>query len=210
MRVPVKQLKLKVGYDPTRPLWGLHVPKCAGTTVRSIFEQWFPGQDPRIGLCTHFRDKENADIEDMKRKYGVPNPQLITVLREPFSWVQSLYWYQRWVLPDKSFLHDVNHELYSFQRYIHLRIHSPEEYLPRGDTAKAILSPCVIVGIYEELDAFMALVGNWIGQPLREPLPILHKTPEYEQQDLSEEYKKIRPDLYDLYDEAVHRWNEIS
>jgi len=56
----------------------------------------------------------------------------------------------------------------------------------------------------------MSLVGEWIGQPLDKPLPTLNKTPTYEEQDLREEYKTLRPDLYALYDEAVRRWNLLK
>ena len=30
-------------YDPTEPLIFVHVPKCAGTTVRAVFRDWFVG-----------------------------------------------------------------------------------------------------------------------------------------------------------------------
>jgi len=211
MRKPVKRLKSAVAYDPTRPLWCLHVPKCGGTTMREIFKQWFPAQDFNTGMCTHFRrGQECMGVEDIQHRYNIVNPQLITQLREPFSWVQSLYWYQRWADPNNTFLHDTKHKLYSLQQFMYFRQHSPEEYLPYGTTAQTILNPCVIVGIYEELDAFMSLVGKWIGQPLSGSLPVLHKTPAYEQQDFREEYKQLRPDLYALYDEAVRRWDAIK
>ncbi len=197
-------------YDPMRPLWCLHLPKCAGTTMRDVFKKWFPTQDFNIGMCTHFWDKEHVNVEDIKNKHGISNPQLITQLREPFDLVQSLYWYQRWTDPNNAVFYDAKHKLISLRQFLYVHEHSIQQYLPHGNTAKEILNQCTIVGIYEELDAFMSFVGDWIGQPLKEPLPELNKTPTYEEQDLREEYKSARPDLYVLYDEAVRRWNLLK
>lgn len=38
-------------YDPALPLISIHIPKCAGTSLKNILSRWFPG--PR--LCTHYR-----------------------------------------------------------------------------------------------------------------------------------------------------------
>ena len=210
MRKPKCLSKPFKPYDPTRPLWCLHLPKCAGTTMRDVFKRWFIPPSYATGICTHFYTKEHTSVADMQFKHDISNPQLITQLREPFDLVQSLYWYQRWADPNNNVFYSADNKTISLQQFLYIHGHSLQKYLPHGDTAKEILNQCIIVGIYEELGAFMSLVGEWIGQPLDKPLPTLNKTPTYEEQDLREEYKTLRPDLYALYDEAVRRWNLLK
>lgn len=104
-------------YDAGSPLFSVHIPKCAGSSLGEVLRNWFT---PR-GYFTHYFDEVrnappqdhrlwNADVPsrdfpicvhghfNRARGYGVEHyypqaRQLITVIREPFEMKVSNYYY---------------------------------------------------------------------------------------------------------------------
>jgi len=102
-----------IPYDSDRPLIFIHVPKCAGTSVRQIVEQWFSS-----GAHRHYRRPETRDIPKVinfaKQEKSVPQlifghfsvveglgiqsqypqvTQFVTILRDPLETAISEYFY---------------------------------------------------------------------------------------------------------------------
>lgn len=103
-------------YDPGAPLIFIHMPKTAGTSVRRIFERWFPG-----ALYPHYFDQATVrrpprrDLEVLQtdhgpvvlyghfnqaRGFGIPEyypqaKQFVTILRDPFDMHVSRYFYAK-------------------------------------------------------------------------------------------------------------------
>ncbi|WP_417528774.1 sulfotransferase family 2 domain-containing protein [Marinomonas shanghaiensis] len=101
-------------YDKTQPLIFIHIPKTAGTSVRSIFEQWFGGElffhyyiealnemPIRHNIFEKNHDQQAAVVYghfNRRRNFGVedyyPNAkQFITLLRDPLETRISTYFY---------------------------------------------------------------------------------------------------------------------
>ncbi len=94
-------------YDPGQPLISLHVPKCAGQSMRRLLRQWFgdallfhynertqvpPIVHPwRPGICIHghFNNRKRLGAND----YYPQATQYITVLRDPLEMAISNYFF---------------------------------------------------------------------------------------------------------------------
>jgi len=95
-------------YDRGKPLFSLHIPKCAGTSIKTILQDWFgdglrlhyyneqlnrmpPRYRLKGGICIHghFNKDRKLGILD----YYPEADQLITILREPFEIEISLYFF---------------------------------------------------------------------------------------------------------------------
>ena len=94
-------------YDPLRPLFSLHVPKCAGQSFRELLQRWFAGRffvhyfqqndappprrvlGERSCLHGHFNREKGLGLEDYYPAAG----QLITVLRDPLEIALSNYFF---------------------------------------------------------------------------------------------------------------------
>jgi len=91
---------IAAAYDPSRPLFSLHVPKTAGTSFRNDLEAWFSrgnmafhyrgdqGEAParaelRPGLCVHGHFNRLRGIG--VRQYYPSADQFIVFLRDPFD-----------------------------------------------------------------------------------------------------------------------------
>lgn len=102
-----------IAYDPSQPLVFIHVPKCAGTSIRPIVKHWF-GR----GFHKHYVNPDNgtpphpinvaslpADIPQVIYGHfnaaiglGVPDQypqvrQFVTILRDPLDTAVSQYFY---------------------------------------------------------------------------------------------------------------------
>ena len=103
-----------IDYDPSKPLIFIHIPKCAGTSTRSIVEGWF-----RAGFHRHYRHPEKGygpkrvDFAeqptgvsqvvyghfDARKGLAIPEQypevtQFVTILREPLETAVSEYFYR--------------------------------------------------------------------------------------------------------------------
>lgn len=96
------------GYDPAKPLFSIHIPKCGGTSVGESLGRWFgdrlyphyadeaAGKLPQKwptgpGTCVHghFNNRRGFGVLD----YYPDAEQFITFLRDPFELHVSLYFY---------------------------------------------------------------------------------------------------------------------
>jgi hypothetical protein len=97
-------------YNPDKPLISIHVPKCGGTSFRSVLGQWFGPNlyrhcfyerlskrprryDLRGGTCIHghFNKKRKIGVMD----YYPEADQFITIFRDPFEMMMSRYFYAK-------------------------------------------------------------------------------------------------------------------
>jgi hypothetical protein len=94
-------------YDPKKPLISIHVPKCAGGSIRRLLKEWFgdrlyrhyfqqlDGPPPRHalgpGTCVHGHFNRAKDFGVMD--YYPEADQLITILRDPLEIVISNYFF---------------------------------------------------------------------------------------------------------------------
>lgn len=134
-------------YDPNRPLFSLHIPKCAGTSFGSVMKKWFgrrlyrhyvnekKGGPPRAhrlrswlrptawkrGVCVH------GHFNNQRPGYGVRETypeadQFITVLRDPLEMhVSHYFWAKRF--GDNLYRDGQRHEMterssYDLEQYL--------------------------------------------------------------------------------------------
>ncbi|MFC1778432.1 sulfotransferase family 2 domain-containing protein [Pseudomonadota bacterium] len=104
-------------YNPNKPLFSIHIPKCAGTSFSNILKAWFkkgyyrhsynekrntPPQKhnlykgfftktlrPKICIHGHFNNKRGTGVQD----YYPEANQFITIFRDPFHLHVSTYFY---------------------------------------------------------------------------------------------------------------------
>jgi hypothetical protein len=94
-------------YDPQKPLISLHIPKCAGTSFRTVLKNWYadrlflhyfqqrndlPPRHPLLpGICIHGHF-------NLAKGFGAPDyypevDQFITILRDPLEMAVSNYFF---------------------------------------------------------------------------------------------------------------------
>ena len=105
-------------YDPTKPLFSIHIPKCAGSSLSQILKAWFKeeflrhyyneklNKPPkkhnlytgffikklRPGLCIHGHFNNNRG-NGIRTYYPEVDHQCITIIRDPFDHYLSTYFY---------------------------------------------------------------------------------------------------------------------
>src|SRR5262245_52771923 len=97
-------------YDAEKPLISIHVPKCGGTSFRSVLRQWFGSRLYYPGLAKRLTERPRRhDLSESicihghfnkKRKVGALDcypeaDQFITILRDPFEMMVSRYFYAK-------------------------------------------------------------------------------------------------------------------
>lgn len=96
-----------IAYDAGRPLISLHVPKCAGQSLRRVLERWYgdrlfihyfqqhgalpPRHEFRPGICIHGHFNRSRGFGVME--YYPDAGQFITVLRDPLQAAISNYFF---------------------------------------------------------------------------------------------------------------------
>jgi len=159
-----------IAYDPSQPLIGLHVPKTAGNSIRSILENWYPGRK----LLLHYRQGDELPVKhelqgglcvyghfNACRKFGVLDyypevRQFFCFLREPYARFVSQWLYLN---PNGE-----KHDRIAFERWLALRAeeqlagintYSFVWHFPALPTATSIDSMFdemfVFIGIFERL-----------------------------------------------------------
>lgn len=202
---------MQIAYDPKRPLWYLHVIKCFGQSTRVVWEQWFAQKDWKTFVHDHFRSDIGAGVEDRVEKHAV-DPQMVTLLREPFEWVQSLYHYLRGVNYTGEFTYNgkvwnVRQDFKDLEHFMRDNPHDIFDYLPAGAKPKDVLDRLSLVGTTDRVHDFMRTLGNWCGKTYTGNLPHNNATAPYRNQvHLRATYEKLRPEYFELYELARERF----
>lgn len=169
-------------YDPRHPLISLHVPKTAGTSLRSALAQWFPGRllghYPRIPtgenpprhtlagpICIHghFNAERGRGVDD----YYPEARQFIVFLREPFDRFLSLYFHLERHNPGPprsfaTFFEDeaADHAAGGGSSYKWYFPHAPDVAAITADMA----SRFVFVGVSERYGASLVALARALGR----------------------------------------------
>ena len=187
-------------FDPTQPLIFIHVPKTAGTSVRTIFEQWFPDRlyrhyfnrpanalprkldlssDEFAGtppvIYGHFNRHRGFGIE----AYYPEVRQFICILRDPLDLHVSTYFF---ILRTPQ--HPQHDELarMSLDKFIQTRRPNMLEHFPRQMSMEnyrdVIEEFFVDIGCFETLRASMIRIGGKLSKPTDNlSIPQLNTTP---------------------------------
>lgn len=209
-------------YDPAEPLFFIHIPKTAGTSIRRQFYDWFgdgllyhyfdeqtetPPARHRLrepatggylpGLCVfgHFNRKRGAGLED----YYSSARQRITFVRDPFERAVSTYFYI-----------NANAERWANRKTAIARVgladwlqrppgDMPGAFLAEGlslDNHRAVLTERFIhIGVSEAAEVSLEHIARKLGKPSPERLPRLNATERADAvpQDLRESFLAQRP-----------------
>ncbi len=179
-------------YDNSQPLIFIHIPKCAGTSVRRVFKGWFNDllyphyfseQDKKLALSNIV----NINNEDLKyclfghfnrdRGFGIdvkyPNVgQFITIMRDPYDQFVSEFFY----LGRQSAAFKGGEEefrLYLDNRKANYLNHFPQK-LTTKNYKKVIDEQFIFVGLYEKLELSLTIIARLLSKHyINESLPYL-------------------------------------
>lgn len=178
-------------YDPGKPLISLHVPKCAGNSLRRQLRAWF-----RERFRVHYFQKRQAPPERLELgpgdclhghfnndegfgalQYYPEADQFVTFLRHPLEMAVSGYFFWRrkgranrirrgTLVPG-----DPENDFRDIHHYFAARRRSPLfRYLPfdfaGGDAGEIFDRHFVCVGIVERFAESLALLGRRLGRPV--------------------------------------------
>lgn len=183
-----------IAYDPARPLVFIHVPKCAGTSVRQVVSNWF-----RPNFVPHyFREAKGhlsplPDIDwsrplkaplciyghfNRARGFGIEHrcaeaSQFATILRDPFEVSVSTYHYTlraRDTWQDASRIPTAPLVEYLRTAQSTMLNHFPAPV--RWDNYKEMMDELfVFVGLAHRLDAALARLAHVLGQAAPDEVP---------------------------------------
>lgn len=176
-------------FDPDAPLIFIHVPKCAGTTLRNIFRRWYKQRfvthypdpsdpsAPKIlteaemaGLARppvifgHFNRDRGLGIEQSYPKVG----QLATILRDPFDVAVSTYTYlAHWAkeLDQPQMAIQSPLDAYLGRHKPAMMLHLPAEMTVQN-CREIFEERFVALGVTEHMPASLAHIANVLGQTL--------------------------------------------
>jgi hypothetical protein len=168
-------------YDPSLPLYSIHVPRCAGASMSSVLHCWFgsklalhyPGYRPDItparvnegaGKCIHGHFY-HPTLPVALRDYYPSASQCITILRDPLDMISSEYHFARSNGADLPS---------SLSIYVDAIIEKGEiisyRYLPEMQKAEdafdAMSEHFIAVGIFEELPRTISYLAGLIGKQI--------------------------------------------
>lgn len=223
-------------YDPEAPLIFIHVPKTAGTSVRRVFDSWFPG-----ALFPHYfsqdapalpprRDLETLQAEvgplvvyghfNANRGFGVPDyypgvRQFVTLLRDPFDMHVSRYFFARAAQQDwKDRTQAVSETgLADHVRHGDLNMlqHFPRPVTPENYRDQ-IEEFFVEIGLFEDLGESLARIGRRLGRPVDDlALPRINVSARDEAlpDSLREAFREKWPLQHDVYDYVRRRFRAV-
>ena len=223
-------------YDPALPVISIHIPKTAGTAFRAVLEEWFqddlfmfypdlsrPETRPFSGLlpgqCVHghFNRRKGFGLEDYAGEKLPQKANIITMLRDPYKMIVSLFLYYKYQAPqevlEKSVLVDQRPRDFKpfFNRFLESE-HYLFSYLlsapslTDGDIDHYIAN-YTFIGIQEELEKSVLLLSRILGrkplQPLQKNLSDYSKDHIPDRQAQAREVFKAEYRLYDRVKEII-------
>ena len=180
-------------YDPNLPLFFLHVPKTGGTSLRTLFEEWFPEKvlhhyrpvgaapprhtpGPGTLVAGHFNRLRGFGLQT----YYPGAQQFVTVLRDPFDRLVS-----QWLFIGARYgsLHNYERDMEGFDTWFKRRLAAFERgqddfsvfaQLP-GDQGELSLG-FVAVGVVERMEDTVRLIARKLGRSAPSTLPYENRT----------------------------------
>ncbi len=224
-------------FNPDRPVVSLHVPKTAGTAFRTVLKSWYKDHllmhypdislqeadnfaDLRPGQCLHghFNRGKGFAIEDFAGKNPHDQANIITMLRNPYKMIVSLFLYYKYQAPDavieKSILTDQRPQSFKnfFNRFLDSK-HYLFSYLLRTAPLSAenidhYLGQYTFIGLQEELEKSVVLLARLLGKkPLK---PLQKNISDYSKDDIPDLEglaREVFVDEYRLYDRVKNILN---
>lgn len=224
-------------YDKEGHLIYIHVPKCGGTSILAVLEKWFnenfykhyydeknnkmpPKYNLRsdVCICGHFNKKRQFGIMD----YYPEADQFVTILRDPFERVASIYFYVKRVERERkeqvfyfngkplNLGDDVN----SYLKQVISNSNFPPnllDYMPyemNMNNYKEILEKNFIyIGVTEDLQTSIDILANNLGFPTVK-IEYLNTSERYQEieEGLKEEFIMKNPLEYAIYDYALKNY----
>ncbi len=227
-------------YDPNIPLLFPHIPKCAGTSFVRLLRKWFGPEyrrtnkiDRKVQAMPKVETKLpdgswdptvkviNAHF-DADRGYGLPEyypdiPQYMTLLRDPFDIVVSMYFFAKGKSEKGEFFHegkqvDITEHYKSVNDYVKdypawLYAQFPQDIKIENATAK-IHEKFVYIGILEDLQTSLDRMAEIFGKP-KEVLPLKNVSTYNEEipESVREQFYADHPLLVTYYQIAKETYN---
>jgi sulfotransferase famil protein len=219
-------------YDKEKPLISIHVPKCGGTSFRSVLERWFGANfyphyfgeqlnerpckhETRRGICIHghFNNQRAIGIMD----YYPEVDQFIMILRNPFEMAVSRYFFLKGrgenrfrggnpLPPIREQFKDIGDYLrrYGKRRYV-MNLLPCEVTLENYE--EMFDKYFVYIGITEDLQTSVDVLARRLGFPSM-PVGRLNTSVHDEEvtAELREEFINNHPFAYAIYEYAVRHY----
>lgn len=191
-----------MGYDPSKPLVSVHVPKCAGSSFRAVLEEWFGERlayhyphvrpDPQEvwdracaegGWCIHGHFHETGRMT--AHDHYPRATQLITFLRNPLEINVSFLHFVReryhnkgvQVVPDDQLERlltiDIDEWIAEEESML---IHSLPSEMNEQNYREVLDRTFLHIGVVEQMDQGMASLARLLGKPEME-MPVVNTTP---------------------------------
>jgi len=215
-------------YTAEQPFVFIHVPKCAGTSLKKVFKQWYRGS-----LKLHYfneREKQMPERHLLEggdcvfghftrvRGYGVyeyyPEPQqIMSMFRDPFEVAQSRYWHTvKMIKSGKLFHNGTRIETFA----------EPNDWVAKASSNLDIHMPCpvnltnykdildnhfIYIGIAEDMDWSLKIMAYILNKPVCE-IPFLNTSPREDSLSITkEEHRNCDALNYAMYDHALSNHN---
>ncbi len=226
-------------YDPDQPLIFTHIPKCAGSSFVRLLRAWFgttycklnqdetkdillpkiPTQDERGQWLPNIRCIHGHF--NHYRRYGLPYyypevTQYISVLRDPFDIVVSMYFFFKKRSLAGEFLYrgqavDIRDHYPTVEQYVRDYPYWLFDHLPQDinttNYREKLAKRFVYIGIFEDMPQSIESLGKVLGKPKLE-LPHINVS-DYDEPSPSHLRKRFYEDfplLKSIYDFALSNY----
>ena len=228
-------------YNPLEPVMFTHIPKCAGTSFVRVLRFWF-----RKTYC-HLIQDESKDIkltkvavyekdgsyrQDLKcihghfnhgRGYGLPYyypevDQYISILRDPFDIVVSMYFFFKGKSLRGEFFHrgkqiDVRDQFPSVEHYVRnypdwLFDHLPQD-ICMSNYEEQIRRRFIYIGLFEDMQTSIDILASIFGKTSMEmPVKNVSKYDEPVPEKLRDKFYYDFPLLHKIYQFVKKRYRD--
>jgi hypothetical protein len=207
-------------YDPSKPLFSMHVPKCGGQSFQPILNLWFRGTAYR-----HYYDEINGTLPVVHRlspgsvvhghfsrwkrteveRFYADASQFISFIRSPFDIAVSQYFYVKEHSSDWLTKPEFSPSLESYlERSLSSRDDLLFGFLPQRTSGQSatefIQSHFVFIGLSDEYQNSV----DWLAELLTRPrvqVPHINKATYSEViPDLRNQFRAVYQEEYELYD----------